>query len=98
MLSRPFRKRRTSSRDDRGISWGFFELQQDVWVFSRVMTGNSGSLSCGPREVQSPFELRRRARHCSRVEAGKSGLKMRLSGNIEVFLELQQETLASLDI
>ena len=32
----------------------FLELQQD----SRVTTGNSGSLSCCPREVQSPFKLR----------------------------------------
>ena len=37
---------------------GFFELQWDVWGFSRVMKGNSGSLSCGPREAESPFELR----------------------------------------
>ena len=26
--------------------------------FSRVAEGTSGSLSCWPREVQSPFELR----------------------------------------
>ena len=33
----------------------FLELRRDVWVFSLVTTGNSGILSCGPREVQSPF-------------------------------------------
>ena len=54
----------------------FFELQLDVWGFSQVSTGNSGNLSCGPREVQSPFALRGGARQCSRVVAGVSGLKM----------------------
>ena len=67
MLSTPCKKRRASSRDDGVISWFFFELRQDVWGFSRVTTGNSGSLSCGPREVQSPFELRGGVRHCSPV-------------------------------
>ena len=43
---------------------GFSELQRDVWCFSRVTMGNSGSLLCGPREVQSPFKLRGGARHC----------------------------------
>ena len=39
--------------------------------FSRVLAGflsYDGELmepSCGPREVQSPFELQRRAQHCS---------------------------------
>ena len=102
LLSRPCRKRRASPRDDGGIWWGFFffffELQQDMWSFSRVTPGNPGSLSCGPREVQSPFELQGGARHCSGVVAGESGLKMHRRGNIEVFLELQQETLASLDL
>ena len=37
---------------------GFSELQRDVWGFSRVTMGNSGSLLCGPKVVQSSFELR----------------------------------------
>ena len=37
----------------------FLELQQDVWGFSPVTQGNSGSFSCGPMEVQSPFGCER---------------------------------------
>ena len=37
---------------------------------SRITTGNSGCLLCRPREVQFPFELRRKAGDCSRVTAG----------------------------
>ena len=37
---------------------GFFELRHDVWGFSRVTTGNLGSLSCGHREAQAPLHLR----------------------------------------
>ena len=76
LLSRPCRKKRASSRDE-GESCGFSRAAGDVWCFSRVMSGSSGSLSCGPREVQSPFDLRGGARHFSRVMAGESGLKMR---------------------
>ena len=36
----------------------FFEVRRDMWRFSGVMMGNLGSLTCGPREVQSPFKLR----------------------------------------
>ena len=36
----------------------FLELRCEVWSFSRVTTGNSGSLLCGPKVVQSSFELR----------------------------------------
>ena len=32
--------------------WVFLELQREVWGYSRVTTGNSGSLSCCPREVK----------------------------------------------
>ena len=53
-----------------------FELLRDMWGFSPVMMRNSGSLSCGPREVLSPFVLRGRARHCSRVMAGESGSRL----------------------
>ena len=76
LLSRPCRNRRASSRDDGGISWFFFELPRDVCGFSQVTTLISGSLSCGLREVQSPFELRGREPHCSRVTAGESVLKL----------------------
>ena len=40
-----------------------------VAVGSRVMTGNSGSLSCCPKDVQSPFELLGGAGDCSRITA-----------------------------
>ena len=57
LLSRPCRKRRASSHNDRGILWFVcFELQWDVWGFSRVTMRNTGSLLCGPREFQYPFE------------------------------------------
>ena len=52
----------------------FLELRRDEWSFSQVMMGNSVSLSCGPREVQVPFELRG-AWHRSQVTAGEMGLK-----------------------
>ena len=48
----------------------FLELRRD----SRGTTGNSGSLSCCPREVQSPFELRGGAGDCSRITAGQIDL------------------------
>ena len=43
----------------------FFELRRNVWGFPQVTMGNLGSLSCGPREVQSPFKLGGGVRHCS---------------------------------
>ena len=54
--------------------------------------------SCGLREVQSPFELQGGAQHYSQAMAGESCLKTRSKGNLEVFLELQQKTLGSLDL
>ena len=36
----------------------FLELWREIWDFSQVTMGNSGSLLCCPREVQSPLELR----------------------------------------
>ena len=41
---------------------------------SQGTTGSSGSLSCGVREVKSPYEWRGGARHCSRVMVVESGL------------------------
>ena len=76
LLSRSCRKRMASTAM-MGYLVFFLELWRNIWGFSRVTTGNSGSLSCGPREVQSPFELRGGARHCSRVTAGESGFKTR---------------------
>ena len=43
------------------------------------MTGNPGSLSCCPREDQSPFELLGGAGDCSRVIAGQIDLSRLLS-------------------
>ena len=76
LLSRPCRKRRASSHDDGGILWVFFSSCGRSVGFSHVTTGNSGSLSCDAREVQSPFEFRGGVRHCSRVMEVESGLKM----------------------
>ena len=35
-------------------SRGFSRAGEPVWDFSRGVTGSSGSLSCGAREVKSP--------------------------------------------
>ena len=68
LLSRPCRKRRPSAREDGGVSGdssscgargGFLPRHDEdltpVWGFSRGMTGSLGSLSCGNREVRSPW-------------------------------------------
>ena len=52
----------------------FLELRWEVWGFSRFMTGNSGSLSCCPREVQSSFELQGEVPDRAQVTAGQEGL------------------------
>ena len=52
----------------------FLELQREVWGFSQVSMGNSGSLSCCLREVQSPFELPGGMWDNSRVTARELGL------------------------
>ena len=57
-------------------SRGFFRAAAGVWCFSRVHGELRESLSCGAREVQSPFEFRGGEWHCSRVMVGESGLKM----------------------
>ena len=59
----------------------FFELRRDVWCFSRIMTGNSGSLWCGPREVQSPFGLQGGVQHCSKSQQGNQASR-RIEGGI----------------
>ena len=61
-------------------SRGFSRAGEPVWDFSRGMTGSSGSLSCGAREVKSPCEWRGGTRHCSRVMVGESGFKTREGG------------------
>ena len=58
-------------------SRGFSRAVAPVWGFSRGMTGSSGSLSCGAREVRCPCAWRGGACHCSRVMVGESGLKTR---------------------
>ena len=61
------------------------------WDSSPGTTGNSESLSCCLRKVKSPFKLRGRARECSGVTRGGSGLISHGRGNVHVFLELRQE-------
>ena len=68
LLSRSGRKRYPQSRDDGGFS----RAAAPVWGFSRGMTGSSGSLSCGAREVRCPCAWRGGACHCSRVMVGTS--------------------------
>ena len=61
-----------------------FELQRDVWGFSRITTGNSGSLSCGPgkcclhssceAEHGIAIESRQGNRASRRVEGESGGL------------------------
>ena len=69
-----------------------------VWGFSRGTTGSSGSLSCGNREVRSPWAGQGGARHCSQVRVGESGLMTGRKRTLDVFLGLRQETLGSLDL
>ena len=57
-----------------GESRGFSGAAVPVWGFSQGTTGSSGSLSCGVREVKSPYEWRGGARQCSRVMVVESGL------------------------
>ena len=56
---------------------GFSRAGEPVWDFSRGMTGSSGSLSCGAREVRSPCAWRGGARPGSRVTGGDQGLETR---------------------
>ena len=67
------------------------ELWREAWDSSPGTTGNSESLSCCLRKVKSPFKLRGRARECSGVTRGGSGLISHGRGNVHVFLELRQE-------
>jgi len=48
LLSRLCRKRKASSRDNGQILWFFSELWHNVWGFSRVTMGNSGSSRVAP--------------------------------------------------
>ena len=54
-----------------GASRVFSRAGVPVWDFSRGMTGSSGNLSCGAREVKSPCAWRGATRHCSRVMVGE---------------------------
>ena len=56
-----------------GESPGFSRVAVPVWGFSQGTTGSSGSLSCGAREVRSPWEWRGGGCHCSGVRIGESG-------------------------
>ena len=53
-----------------GASRGFSRAAAPMSGFSRGMTGTSGSLSCGAREVRCPCAWRGGACHCSRVMVG----------------------------
>ena len=57
-----------------GTSRGLSRAAAPVLGFSRGTTGSSGSLSCGNREVRSPWAGQGGARHCSQVRVGESGL------------------------
>ena len=74
LVSRPYRRRRPSSRDDVGGS-GLFSAAAPVCGFSRGTTARSVSLSWGAKEVGSPCEWRGGARHCSQVIVVESGLE-----------------------
>ena len=58
-----------------GYSRGCSRAAAPVCGFSRGTTARSVSLSWGAREVGSPCQWRGRARHCSRVMLGESGLE-----------------------
>ena len=76
LLSRPYSKRRPSSREDWGVSWVFSSCGSSVVLLTRY-NGSSGSLSCGAREVRFLCAWLGGARHCSRVMVGESHLKTR---------------------
>ena len=76
LLSRPYSKRRPSSREDWGVSWVFSSCGSSVVLLTRY-NGSSGSLSCGAREVRFLCAWLGGARHCSRVMVGASHLKTR---------------------
>ena len=61
-------------------------FQTGSQVSTCVEAWKSASLSSCPTEVPSPFEVRGESRQDA------------LKGNLEVFLELWQETLGSLDL
>ena len=69
----------------------FLELQREAWDSSPGTTGNSGSLSCCLRGVNSLFELRGGVRDCSGVTTGESGLNLHGRWNVKVFLQVPQE-------
>ena len=73
LLSRPCRKEGPHLAMS-GESRGFSGAAVPVWGFSQGTTGSPGSLSCGVREVKSPYEWRGGARHCSLVMVVESGL------------------------
>ena len=57
LFSRPCRKRRPSSRDDGGVSWVFSNCGATVRFLTKYEE-ELRSLSCGAREVRSPFHAR----------------------------------------
>ena len=63
----------------------FLELRHDISGFSHITTVNSGSLWCGPREVQSPLELQGGVWHCSRVTEGNQASRHVEGGILKCF-------------
>ena len=61
----------------------FLKLWCDIWGFSLVTMGNSGSLWCGPREVQSPFGLQGGVQHCSKSQQGNQASRL-IEGEISM--------------
>ena len=73
LLSMPCRNRRPSSRDDGDVSWVISSCGASVG-FLRRYDGELRYLSCGNREVRSPWAGQGGVRHCSQVRVGESGL------------------------
>ena len=67
-----------------GASRGFSRAAAPVWGFSRGTTGSSGSLSCGNREVRSPWAGQGGARHCSQVRVGESGIMTIINNTVPI--------------
>ena len=77
----------------------YLELRQKDWGFSRVTMGNSGSLLCCLREVQSPFECKGERKIALESRQGnRASICIERGRKLEVLLKLQQENLASLEL
>ena len=75
-LSRPCRKRRPSSRDDRGVWWVFSSCGVSVGFLTRY-DGELREPLMWHQGSQGFMSVAEGVRHCPRVMVGESGLKMR---------------------